>query len=165
MSDNLKKYVEKNPTDFDIYSFDHDSGWRELSERIGTKSLHRPNRWLTVAAASVIFLMGMASVLVYQNSQRASVASELFETESYYRQMVDSKLSSLKGKVDVSFLIEDFTEMDKAFLELKEDLKDDVDNEEVVEAMINNYRLKLKILERIMIEIEEKDNESKYSDS
>ena len=65
----------------------------------------------------------------------------------------------------MSFLIEDFTEMDKAFLELKEDLKDDVDNEEVVEAMINNYRLKLKILERIMIEIEEKDNESKYSDS
>jgi hypothetical protein len=45
--------------------------------------------------------------------------------------------------------------MDKAFDEIKKDLQDDAANEEVIEAMMNHYRLKLEILERMLDEIKE----------
>ena len=49
--------------------------------------------------------------------------------------------------------------MNAAFSELKADLKDNVDNEEVVTAMMENYRLKLQILEEILKELEKERSE------
>ena len=47
-------------------------------------------------------------------------------------------------------------------MELKNDLKDNVGNPEVVEAMINQYRMKVQILESLLNQIKEKEN--KYED-
>ena len=46
-----------------------------------------------------------------------------------------------------------------AFMELSQDLIDEAQNEEVVRAMIDNYRLKLKILERILEDLDKEANE------
>jgi hypothetical protein len=48
----------------------------------------------------------------------------------------------------------ELSELDKIYRELKEDLKDNADNEEVVAAMIQNYRLKLEILEEILQQLQ-----------
>jgi hypothetical protein len=45
--------------------------------------------------------------------------------------------------------------MDKVFEELKEDLRDNAANEEVIEAMIQNYRLKLDILEEMLYRLKQ----------
>ena len=45
---------------------------------------------------------------------------------------------------------EELAILDSAMIELKEDLNDDISNREVVEAMILNYRMKLKVLEDIL---------------
>ena len=44
----------------------------------------------------------------------------------------------------------DIAELDRAYVELKQDLNEDLANREIVEAMIQNYRLKLKVLESIL---------------
>ena len=54
-------------------------------------------------------------------------------------------------------IMEDMELLDNAYSELKSDLADGVDNEEVINAMISNYQIKLDILERILIEIKEKE--------
>ena len=54
--------------------------------------------------------------------------------------------------------------MDRAFAELKQDLKDNADNAEVIAAMMNHYRLKLQILEKMLNEIQE-ENESEENNS
>ena len=53
------------------------------------------------------------------------------------------------------------------FKSLKEDLKDNADNEEVVFAMIQNYRLKLDILEEILLQLRsaEKNNDCYENES
>ena len=56
-------------------------------------------------------------------------------------------------------LVADLERMDAVFEELKGDLEDDVHNEAVITAMIDNYRLKLRILEEILEELEEQDDE------
>ena len=47
-------------------------------------------------------------------------------------------------------------ELDGILRELKEDLNDDADNQEVVEAMMQNYMLKLEILEDMLEQIKAK---------
>jgi hypothetical protein len=63
-----------------------------------------------------------------------------------------------------SGIIEDinieFEELDQVFDELKADLRDDAANEEVVEAMIQNYRIKLEILEEILIQLKSADEKN-----
>jgi hypothetical protein len=88
---------------------------------------------------------------------------ELQEAQFYYEEIIDAKLIRVKNQVDDPALLQDIEELDKAFQELKKDLKEDVDNHEVVLAMIDNYRLKLKILERILEDIEESEYEEDIS--
>ena len=54
----------------------------------------------------------------------------------------------------------DLEELEKVFRELKNDLKDNSDNEEVIEAMIQNYRVKLQVLKEILHQLEKSNNEN-----
>jgi hypothetical protein len=64
--------------------------------------------------------------------------------------------ASLRKEVDI-----ELTELDHIYRELKEDLKDNADNEEVVVAMIQNYRLKLEILEEILLQLKPANKNTK----
>jgi predicted CopG family antitoxin len=56
-------------------------------------------------------------------------------------------------------LTDDMEELDEVYLELKKDLKDNVSNPEVIEAMVLNYRVKLEILEDLLNQLNEKENQ------
>ena len=75
---------------------------------------------------------------------KVQVDSELAEMEMYYKSEIDYKVSLVKNHLNDESILEDLAAMDQAFAELKVDLKDNVDNEEVVSAMMENYQLKLK---------------------
>jgi chromosome segregation ATPase len=84
-------------------------------------------------------------------------APELAETEKYYSGLIQTKLKELQGTLSSypelkDGLHKDLAELDSVYRDLKKDLKDNVSNEEVVDAMIQNYRLKLKLLEQIQQE-------------
>ncbi|MEZ5084429.1 MAG: hypothetical protein R2750_13440 [Bacteroidales bacterium] len=80
------------------------------------------------------------------------------EAEMFYTSKINStkeELFQLSGH-DSEFIKEidfDLKELDHVFEELKKDLKDNTDNEEVIEAMIQNYRLKLTILEEMLMQV------------
>ena len=79
--------------------------------------------------------------------------SELAEASEYYTSEINYRLAAARELVDDQSVFEDLDELDRAFAELKNDLKDNADNEEVVIAMMENYQLKLKILDRILKEL------------
>ncbi len=92
---------------------------------------------------------------------------ELQEAKYYYtsqieetRAVVFAKINDnieLKNDIDTELL-----DLDKVLKELKSDLKDNLNNNEVVEAMIQNYRFKLNILKDILQHLnsfDEKNNE------
>jgi hypothetical protein len=63
--------------------------------------------------------------------------------------------SPLRAEIDI-----EFEELDRVFTELKADLKDNAANEEVIEAMIQNYRIKLQILEEILLQLKNADKQN-----
>ena len=160
MSDKLKKYVEERSADFEVFPFDVEEGWKGVAERVSKPEPKKQNPWMKIAASVSLLLVASIVLLIFQYQQNTGLARELAEAEYYYQEMVDAKLASVKGKVDTAPILADFEVKDDAFRELKNDLNDNVDNHEVVEAMIANYRLKLKILEQIVTELEEDNYES-----
>jgi hypothetical protein len=88
------------------------------------------------------------------------IVKELVEAEAYYTAQINLRKEEVllltTGLPDVQKEIDlEIVELDKVFEELKEDLKDNADNEEVIEAMIQNYRLKLDILEEMLSRLKE----------
>ncbi|MBI5540633.1 MAG: hypothetical protein HY951_11280 [Bacteroidia bacterium] len=99
--------------------------------------------------------------------------SELNELSIYYTSKINKEKNDLfiltANNPEVKKEINDeFGKLDKAYKELKNDLKENINNEQVIEAMIENYKLKMEMLEfikrQVSIEVTEKNdkNETKY---
>jgi len=89
---------------------------------------------------------------------------DLMEAEVYYTSMIDSKKEEIFTLAASQPLLRDeinneLIELDEDFRNLKEDLNDNADNEEVIAAMIQNYRLKLRILEETLTQLQQSNNE------
>jgi len=91
-------------------------------------------------------------------TEDCEVPDDVIETEAYYVSQVNMKLEELyKYTSDDPEIVQDieydFNELDSIYIELKNDLCDNVANEEVIEAMIENYMIKLEILEEILFQL------------
>jgi hypothetical protein len=83
---------------------------------------------------------------------------EFAETEKYYNRKVNSTMKELKVYLvkypDVATdMKKDLAELDSVYRTLKRDLGDNVAQEEIISAMIQNYRMKLQLLEDIKSEL------------
>lgn len=170
--DKLEKYILDHRNDFDDQEPDP-SLWDKI---------HRPEapvvrfRWRDIAwkaaAVAAIFTasyffhdfmatrhqpeMGnMADAL-----ENSPLIKELIEAEAYYTSLISQRRDEVfrltaaypdvRNEIDMELI-----ELDKVFSDLMDDLGDNTDNEEVIEAMIQNYRLKLDILEEMLYRIKQ----------
>jgi hypothetical protein len=136
----------------------------------------RPMRWLRVAAAVAMIFAGSTAGLYFLTGEkgerdpyRSELYQEMTDTEQYYNRMVSDRFEELKpfltsNPAASEMLSSDMEELDQAYKELKEDLKDNASNPEVVEAMILNYRVKLEILEDLLNQLKEKENQNAKKD-
>jgi hypothetical protein len=158
MSDKLKQHIDQNRETFEVYPFDLENGWKDLSAGLKVKSKQRYFNWYAIAA-SVLILLAATWTLVNFQVVSSEPGDELTEAQFYYQDMIDAKLELVKTRVNDPIILADIEELDQAFIELQNDLREDLHNEEVIMAMIDNYRLKLEILERILEELEEENDE------
>ena len=173
MNDRLKEYIDLNKDAFD--SLDIPAGsWDSIENKLhGNKSKRlRIIRYSSIASAAALIGVFLYIAVIRQQSGDELMAEEnqLSETELYYATQVNQKRAQvyqmsashpeLQNEMEL-----DLAELDTAMVELKRDLKDNVDNAEVVEAMIQNYRMKLSILEDIMqfLEEQQENNEQKHT--
>jgi len=176
MSDRLEDFVRQNREQFDLREPDP-SIWLKINPANTPVVKERKTlRWLRVAAAVAMIFAGSTAGIYFLTGERASTDesySELYmeiqETELYYTQMVSERYSELKPYLvnnpgAEEMLSMDMTELDEVYSELKEDLKDNASNPEVIEAMILNYRVKLEILEDLLYQLKEKENQDYEKD-
>jgi len=83
---------------------------------------------------------------------------ELQEAELYYSGLISEKLEEIKPILANCPGIEEelnveMSGLDSLYTDLKTDLKDNIANQEVIEAIIENYRLRITILEDLLKEI------------
>jgi hypothetical protein len=167
--DKLEKFILDHREDFDHLEPDP-ALWDQIETRkapvvrLNWKSLAwKAAAVVAIFTASYYFHDYMASrkaveqgfIAGNMDEPGSPIVRELIEAEAYYTSQIDMareevfRLTAHEPDIQQEINME-MVELDKVFKELKEDLKDNADNEEVIEAMIQNYRLKLDILEEML---------------
>ena len=184
MSDRLEDFVKQHRAQFDLHEPDP-SIWLKINpanqeikqaHRPESRSESRPMRWLRIAAAVAMIFAGSTAGIYFLTGEKADsqaysdLYNEIRETEQYYSQMVADRFEELQpylagNPAANEMLSDDMNELDKVYAELKNDLKDNASNPEVIEAMILNYRVKLEILEDLLNQLKEKENQDEKDDS
>ena len=167
----LQKFMRENRDRFDIYEPDP-----KIWDRIKPdtqKDVSRLNwkmiAWRTAAAGIIFFITlfvaeyffkldGPITRLTVTGREEYKIP-ELQEAEIYYTSQLQSKLIKVREYLIEhpeleNELIRDLSALDSIRTELKKDLKDNIANKEVVEALIQNYRMKLTILEDLLEHLE-----------
>ncbi|WP_436514844.1 hypothetical protein [Ekhidna sp. To15] len=152
----MKDHIDKQKDEFEIYPYDTDKGWEEISRKV-SPSVQKRDPW-KVAGIAACFACILASTIFFMNPQ-PQANNEIAELERYYNGEINQKITLVKGQLKDDRILQDLNTMDQAFAELKADLKDNVDNQEVITAMMENYQLKLQILEEIINELEKEKSE------
>lgn len=167
--DRLESFVNENRHEFDPIE-PSDKIWEAISNRLEEKPQQKNRKftWMKVAAAMVA-VVAIGSAIVYQNvvSDQVQTAKavqadpevqELIEAEAYYAQEVTGKMAEIQKcyKVNPELKSEiegDLTELETMYLSLKNDLKENISNKEVIEAMIENNRNRMKLVDEVLEQI------------
>ncbi|MDY0286521.1 MAG: hypothetical protein RBR21_10340, partial [Bacteroidales bacterium] len=94
--------------------------------------------------------------------QGIAMIHELQEAEAFYEARINQSKTRLASySTQHPELLEeinnDLEQLSQVYEELKNDLDDHAANQEIIEAMIQNYRLRLGILEQILAQLIEKN--------
>lgn len=177
--DKLEQFITENHDQFDIYDPD-DRVWKGINNRIN-KGRKMPSLKQVIGWAAIILVTFAASFLLQEILQPNTPAEsknrkkikieipELQEAEMYYASLVDAKITEieplLEDQPDLgNALKNDLAELDSIYAELQNDLKDNIANDAVVEAMIQNYRLKLEILEDFLEHLQANEDKADYNE-
>ena len=168
-TDRLEEFILRNRGAFDDSEPDP-AIWSRIEKRKGriVTMNWRQIAW-RAAAVAVIFTASyffhdiidrrnepvLAEQPVTESEEQPQIVKDLFEAQVFYTSQIDLKRDELfrlaAGQPGVMEDIDaELTDLDQVFQELKEDLNDNAHNEEVLEAMMQNYRLKLQILEDML---------------
>jgi flagellar basal body-associated protein FliL len=167
-TDKLESFINDNRHDFDALE-PSDKVWEAISRELDKQAPQQPKKYLWMKIAAVLVMGLLASgIIIYQSYQKGHQTAvalhvdpevqELMEAEAYYSQEVESKMAEIEKcyQVNPELKIEienDLNELEVMYRSLKNDLKDNVSNKEVIEAMIENNRNRVKLVDEVLEQI------------
>jgi predicted transcriptional regulator len=167
--DELEKYIKDHRDDLDRYSPGSRS-WKMIRSGL-TKGRHR-YFYAISAAAVIIALLGISVLLkpmLFKLQHREGYKSlvennpQVRETELYYINLVNDLVSEAKPLLTEhpdmeKELSADMSQLDSICGEIKKDLRDNISNQEVIEALITNYRIRIQILNDMLSVLKNEDD-------
>jgi hypothetical protein len=173
--DKLEEHIRKNREEMDIYK-PSSKIWKKIEISAGIKR-RRKSRWLSIAAAAAIitgaglFLFRPAThwsqaINGAKNAGNIQTGNlQLRESEIYYNDLANTIYSQakpllLKNPELEKELTSDIAHIDSLCADIRKDLNDNVANQDVIEALICNYRIKIRILEEMLDALKSDDGNS-----
>ena len=166
--DKLESFVNENRHEFDRME-PSDQMWEAINRQLSEEPKHKIRKFLWIKIAAVVVLTLAIPTIIYQvkfseqkQSKNAAVVDpevqELIEAEAFYAQEVSGKLAEIQKcyKVHPELKMEiegDLNELESMYLSLKSDLKENISNKEVIEAMIENNRNRMKLVDDVLEQI------------
>jgi DNA repair exonuclease SbcCD ATPase subunit len=169
----MEEFIRSNREAFDVHEVP-DKLWEKIELRLQSNRRTKAwKAWLQRAAIFIlIFSMAFAlSEYIHKPKSKQVISAieneqtlpqEIKETQVYYETRIHSRMTEMKPMF-ASYpgmeeeVHKDFTRLDSICADLKRDLKDNVSNKQVLEAMIENYRTKLGILESLLDALKRKN--------
>jgi uncharacterized protein YhaN len=143
------------------------------------RKLRRLPRWsliITTAAAVVVFIVAIVISEVKKTNDMAEkarlsdVSPELAAVEDFYNEKLHIDVEQLnKGDQNIKRFLSDISKLESEYKRLEENLSKNFNNERIAQAMVNNYKYRLQLMEQLQkyIEIQNKintqNNEQKLS--
>ncbi len=171
--DNLEQFIQENRKQFDV-AVPSSTVWSKIDAALPKEEAKViPFRRLVSMAASVVVLLGMGVLIGLQlapqaDSSIAELAPEFQEIEQYYSNKVNYQLAQL-AKYQASndpLIHQDLAELDQWLEQLQHELLEvpKGQKEEIINAIINNYKTKLNILERVLKHAQEHTTQETNTD-
>jgi hypothetical protein len=165
----IGKYLQKNRLKLDVETPDDNVIWRGIRKELHPQR-QIPGGWFWKAAA--IFLLGVLTtyVVVRENPNEkvvvitlADISEDLGKREAALKFLVDKKWEeihplSAKETSQFQFLLDELNELDNVYKTYEQDLYKTGENEQIVRALLDYYEKKIKILNRLSLEIEKQKN-------
>lgn len=163
----LEDFMRDNRDDFDSRLPSTDL-WDKIETRLEKeeKKTRKISLWKISAAVAAVLVLAMVGTFLLNNQNNyqeyANISDpqlkELLETEAYYSEKVSIQLNEINKCYEIfpdlkSDIESDLNELDNMYNELKNDLNENLYNREVIEAMIQNNRLRLKMVDRVLDQI------------
>jgi uncharacterized damage-inducible protein DinB len=171
-NNDLEKYIKNNRDAFDdaypslrLWAAIESELGEETAPPVRQRQMQARRPWYQIAATVAILLSlgGIGGAYLNQQSQVTTaqqvleeVAPEFSEIEQYYNQRIHERYVQLTSHTQDPEIDADLAQMDQAMLELREELAHAPPGREdqIVQQLMESYRLKLLILERILERIE-----------
>lgn len=163
-TDRLENFIKENREAFDQLE-PSEKVWEKISKP-EHKSVRMVTYLLRVAAVvtiAVVFTVIISKTSLFKPDEKASITEdpelqELIEAEAFYASQVNEKMDEIRKCYDTFPEIKeevetDLTELQEMYEVLKIDLKDNISKKEVIEAMIENNRFRLKMVDQVLDQI------------
>ncbi|MCB0704546.1 MAG: hypothetical protein KDC34_04525 [Saprospiraceae bacterium] len=160
----LEKFIQTNRAAFDTAQ-PPSSVWAQIEKAIEPQQQTTARRiqlgfvFRRAAAAMLLLVIGIG-IGFYLNGGNADaelltltdLSPEHAELETYYQSQVQLRMQQLVNYRQIADVEPDLEQLDAVYLELQEDLKSAPkgSEEQIIQAMIDNYKAKLSILERVL---------------
>ncbi|MCD4770122.1 MAG: hypothetical protein K8R35_08150 [Bacteroidales bacterium] len=172
--DKLEKFISNRRDELDIYE-PSSFVWSRV-EKIPRKNNYHLRNAATKAAMIIILVSSSLLLIIFSASyfynrsyypvfSETGTETDLSETEEYYNYRMEILLEKARPLLTANpgleeDLLADIANLDSICMEIKTDLKDNVSNQEVIEALILNYMIKVSVLEDMLEMLEENDHNS-----
>lgn len=169
---NIEDFIKDNRT-----AFDSEEPLKGHTERFMQRLPQQKSRTFVymrvVGVAATLLLVTLSGLYVYDNLIRethsylptlADAGAEYAETEAYFISTISNQRQVINDLSGDDLLAErkqfdqEMQIMDSLFVQLQKDLKTNPDDPRVINAMINHYQIRIRVMEKIVNRLKETQN-------
>lgn len=165
-TDRLEEFIKANREAFDQYE-PSEQVWEQISKSKRKSKTVKFTTWFlrvaAVIAVAAIVTVAITNTNIFNSDNLSSKGDdpelrELIEAEAFYAGQVNEKMDEIRKCYDTFPEIKqevetDLTELQEMYDVLKIDLKENISNKAVIEAMIENNRYRLKMVDQVLDQI------------
>ncbi|MCD6597017.1 MAG: hypothetical protein J7L04_04985 [Bacteroidales bacterium] len=166
---NLEKYIQENKESFENepLSGHFDRFSNKLDSLPAGKKISFFPRLMKVAAIAVLIILSSLWTYekVFQQTSKDGIAlgdvsPEYKEVEQYYQYQINVKYGEMNSahlftdSIQKRMVLNELSEMDSIYNCMKKDLKTNPNDERVINAMIEHYRLKVEVMNNLLEQLQ-----------
>lgn len=159
---NLKRFIEDNEAEFNN-EIPSENVWKGIKKE--TSKRKTISLWVWAAAASVVIISSIGFYFTQHQDTEVSIAiettpkdpieQEIKEMEVYYTSQINEKIVEARKFEDSEVFLEEIDFLKEEYKTLEKEMEVGANREVVLQAMIENYKVRLQLLEDLLEELKE----------
>lgn len=171
--DSLEKFIKNNKDDLRRKHPNKEALWSKI--QMGLPEEKKPAKVLTLTyrflakAAAVILICGVVGTIYLNNNTRKSdfvMSQEMMEIDAHYKTLVHARIEQVKNNEALSNkekkeFMNYINELEEESKNLQKELNKNLNNEKIIEAMIDNYKERLRLMEQLLNRVDKINKDEK----